>query len=73
MKVRIDGSRLVLARYEKGYNVNTLSKMIGVSVMTINNAESGRDKKISPVTMKKICDALDLRVSDVVSVVPDSA
>ena len=67
MEIKINRKKLIEARYANGLSVLQLSKKAGVAYLTAMNVEKGKTPPI-PSTIQKICDALDVRVEDVVTI-----
>lgn len=49
---------------EHGLNINKLSTVCGMTQSTINNIVNGRNKSTTTSTIKKICDGLDITMTD---------
>lgn len=49
---------------ERGITVNKLSTLCGITQSTLNNITSGRNNSATVVTVKKICDGLDITIRD---------
>lgn len=49
---------------ERGLSVNKLSILCGITQSTLNNIVSGRNKSTTVSTVKKICDGLDITITD---------
>ena len=49
---------------EKGITLNKLSIICGITQSTLNNVISGRNKSITVSTVQKICDGLEITISD---------
>ena len=49
---------------EKGITVNKLSTLSGVTQSTINNIVSGRNNSTTVSTVKKICDGLNISITE---------
>lgn len=49
---------------ERGLSVNKLSIQCGVTQSTVNNIVSGRNKSTTVSTVKKICDGLDITITE---------
>ncbi len=49
---------------ERGLSVNKLSILCGVTQSTVNNIVSGRNKSTTVSTVKKICDGLDITITE---------
>jgi DNA-binding XRE family transcriptional regulator len=60
---KVDTQKLELARSRKGWTRLDLAALIKVDVSTISNIERGKTQ--NPKTIKKIADALGLRMKDV--------
>ena len=62
--MKLDGSRLVTARHRKGLNQFEVASAVGVSIVTVSNAENNRD--VYPGTGRKICEFLGIDLAAVV-------
>ncbi len=49
---------------EKGITLNKLAIISGITQSTLNNIISGRNKSTTVSTVKKICDGIDISISD---------
>lgn len=49
---------------ERGITVNKLATISGVTQSTINNIISGRNNSTTVSTVKKLCDGLDISISE---------
>lgn len=49
---------------ERGLTVNKLSTICGMTQSTLNNIVNGRNKSTTASTVKKICDGLDITITD---------
>ena len=49
---------------ENNITVNKLSTLCGVTQSTLNNIVSGRNNSTTVSTVKKICDGLNISISD---------
>ena len=49
---------------QRNITVNRLATMSGVTQSTINNIVSGRNHSTTIATLKKICDGLDISITD---------
>lgn len=49
---------------EHGITVNKLCTMSGVTQSTVNDIVNGRAKNIGIVTIKKLCDGLDMTITE---------
>ncbi len=49
---------------ERNITVNKLSNMSGVTQSTVNDIVNHRAKNIGIVTIKKLCDGLDITITD---------
>ncbi len=65
--ISIDSSRLLCERYKLGLSRKSLADQCGVSSQTIANIESGK-ACTKPEILKRLCDALNIQVEDVISV-----
>ena len=50
---------------ERGLSVNKLCSISGVTQSTVNNIISGRNNSATVTTVKKLCDGLDMTISEV--------
>ena len=49
---------------EKGITVNKLSTLCGITQSTLNNIVSGRNHSTTVSTVQKICDGLEIGISE---------
>jgi len=49
---------------QRGITVNRLATICGITQSTLNNIVSGRNHSVTVSTVQKICDGLDMTVSD---------
>lgn len=49
---------------ERGITINKLGTMSGVTRSTINNIVSGRNNSATVSTLKKLCDGLDITITE---------
>ena len=49
---------------ERKISLNKLADMSGVTQSTLNNIVSGRNKRTTVSTVKKLCDGLDITVDE---------
>ena len=49
---------------ERGITVNKLAIISGVTQSTLNNIVSGRNKSTTVSTIKKLCDGLEISITD---------
>ena len=49
---------------ERNISVNKLSNLSGVTQSTVNNNISGRNNSTTISTIKKLCDGLEISISD---------
>ncbi len=49
---------------ERNITVNKLSTMSGVTQSTVNDIVNGKAKNIGIVTIKKLCDGLDITITE---------
>lgn len=49
---------------EHNLTVNKLSTICGITQSTLNNIVNGRNKSTTTSTIKKICDGLDITITD---------
>ena len=67
MKTTIDVQKIQIARLKKGYSQRELSRISGVSSLTVNYLEQGKSVP-RPNTLKKICAVLDLDITQICKV-----
>lgn len=56
--------RILALCAEHGITVNKLGTMSGVTQSTINNITSGRNNSATVATIKKLCDGLDISITE---------
>lgn len=56
--------RILALCAERGITVNKLGTMSGVTQSTINNITSGRNNSTTVATIKKLCDGLDISITE---------
>ena len=56
--------RLLQLCKDRGITVNKLSTMSGVTQSTVNDIVNRRAKNIGIVTIKKLCDGLDITITE---------
>ena len=56
--------RILALCAERGITVNKLGTMSGVTQSTINNITSGRNNSATVATIKKLCDGLDISITE---------
>ena len=49
---------------QRGITLNRLASMCGITQSTINNITSGRNNSTTVSTIKKICDGLEITISE---------
>ena len=49
---------------ERGLSINKLCTLSGVTQSTVNNIVSGRNNSATISTIKKLCDGLDISITD---------
>lgn len=49
---------------DKGLTINGLSRTCGLTQSTLNNIVSGRNNSVTLSTLQKICDGLDMDLSE---------
>ena len=49
---------------ERGITVNRLCTISGVTQSTVNNIISGRNQTVTLLTVKKLCDGLEITIQD---------
>lgn len=70
MKVIIQRDKLLLAQYKSGLNVQDVCAKAAITRTTWSNLMKSQNYfKVSPPTLKRICDALGLNIEDIVEVV----
>ncbi len=69
--MKLNGAKLINARHGKGMKQAEVADACDVTIVTISNAENGKD--VYPATGKKICDFLELDLPDVVLPVEEEA
>lgn len=57
-------TRILQLCSERGYTINKLGTISGVTQSTINNIVSGRNNSTTISTLKKLCDGLDISIID---------
>ena len=57
--------RILALCAERGITVNKLGTMSGVTQSTINNITSGRNNSATVATIKKLCDGLDITITEI--------
>ena len=56
--------RILELCYEKSITVNKLATICGITQSTLNNIIRGRNKGTTISTIQKICDGLEITISD---------
>ena len=56
--------RILALCEERSITINRLSILSGVTQSTVNNIISGRNHSTTISTIKKLCDGLDISISD---------
>lgn len=56
--------RIIQLCNQNGITLNKLSTICGITQSTLNNVVSGRNKSVTVSTVKKICDGLEINISD---------
>ncbi len=56
--------RIIQLCNQNGITLNKLSTICGITQSTLNNVVSGRNKSVTVSTIKKICDGLEINISD---------
>ncbi|MBR1723824.1 MAG: helix-turn-helix transcriptional regulator [Ruminococcus sp.] len=56
--------RILTLCSERGITVNKLSTMSGVTQSTVNDIVNRRAKNVGVVTIKKLCDGLDITITE---------
>lgn len=56
--------RIIQLCNQNGITLNKLSTICGITQSTLNNVVSGRNKSVTVSTVKKICDGLEISISD---------
>ena len=57
-------NRLILLCGERGWTVNHLANVSGVSTSTVKSILYGNSKNPGIVTIKKLCDGLDITITE---------
>lgn len=68
MKIIVDVEKIQEARLSKGYSQRELARQAGVSSLAINYIEN-RKSEPRPKTIRQICIALDLDVTQICKIV----
>ena len=66
--VSIEGQNLKKIREKKNIGITELAKKAGVGIATISELESGVRKNPNGATLKKIADALEVSVNDILGI-----
>lgn len=66
--VSIEGQNIKKIREQKNIGITELAKKAKVGIATISELESGIRKNPSGSTLKKIADALDINVNDILGI-----
>lgn len=61
--------RILELCHAKGITVNKLSTLCGITQSTLNNIVSGRNHSTTVSTIQKICDGLEISISEFFSAV----
>jgi len=56
--------RIIMLCQERNISINKLSSISGVTQSTVNNIISGRNNSATVTTIKKLCDGLDITISE---------
>lgn len=72
MEIRLDGKKLIRARFALGMSQKDLAKAAGVNATTIFSWEAGKPCAAA-AKAKKICDVLGLDVADVILFAEDAS
>ena len=64
MIIQVKTNELIEARIRSGFSQRGLSRKTGISHVTISQIENG-DRRPSPATAKKICEALNVSFNDI--------
>ena len=56
--------RIIMLCQERNISINKLSSISGVTQSTVNNIISGRNNSATVTTIKKLCDGLDIKISE---------
>lgn len=67
MSYKVDVKKIQMARLSMGLSQSDLAHQSGVSFLAINRLESQKTTNPRPQTIKRICDVLNLQVTDVYS------
>lgn len=65
MKCNVDIKKLQIARLNMGLSQSDLAQRAGVSFLAINRLENAKTQRPHPQTIKRLCDSLNLNVTDV--------
>lgn len=57
-------NRIIELCHMRDISINKLCSMSGITQSTINNIISGRNNSTSVATIKKLCDGLDITLSE---------
>ena len=64
MVIKVKVKEFVEARIKNGFSQRGLARKTGMSAVTISQIENG-DRRPSPATAKKICEALNVSFNDI--------
>lgn len=56
--------RIMVLCQERGITLNKLGTICGITQSTLNNIISGRNKTTTVSTIQKICDGLEMSITD---------
>lgn len=56
--------RIIELCTERNITINKLAIMSGVTQSTLNNIVSGRNNSVTVSTLKKLCDGLEISITD---------
>lgn len=68
MKLQVNVKELQKARIQKGYSQRELARQAGISSLAVNYLEQNKSVP-RPATLRKICIALDLDITEICSIV----
>ncbi len=54
--------------HERGITLNKLATVSGITQSTLNNVVSGRNHSLTVSTVQKLCDGLDINISEFFSI-----
>lgn len=68
MGISVNIAAIQIARLKKGYSQRELARASGLSTIAVNYLEKGRSNP-RPQTLKKICAALDLDITQICQII----